>query len=153
LRFYLDSFDDNTKDPLQLDINEENNNGTKSVPLESGPNSQNYIKANGKMKIFLKTTGSSLRINKLNFGVVNLYFKLNKSFLETQHNSFNKFNCNGQILFNNEFLADNDLDRNLTFTSRNDNQSVFVYLCSDSFDLSINEKNHIVEFAASKHNY
>lgn len=155
LRLYLDSYDDNSYDPLQRDSTKSNNHtNATAITLESGPDAQNYIRSSDKIKVFVKTSGSFVRISKRNFGVVNIYARLNRDpFDQTQRNLFSKFNCNGHVLFNNVFVEDADLERrNLSLSTRDHNQNVFAYLCSESFDLRIGENDKLVEFSAFKTN-
>lgn len=163
LRVYLDSYDDNSHDPLQLDSHNTNTSNNKQassstslIPLETGPDAHNFIKTIGKIKIFLKSSARLVNISKRNFGIVNLYARFNRNPFElNQHNSFSKLNCNGQVLFNNEFVSDAHSGRgrsNLTFTTSNFNQNVFAYICSESFDLRLGENDHVVEFSVLKIN-
>jgi hypothetical protein len=149
LRLYLNSFDNNTDDTIYYAANTNGSNRTNAVVLENG--TQNYLKSNSKTKIYIKSSSSFLQISKFNFDVVNVYFKLNRSFgNRVQHNSFNKFNCNGQVLFNNEFIENEKSSKNLTFITRNDNQNIFIYLCRDLMNLTVAEKNKMIEFSAVK---
>lgn len=157
LRFYLDSYDDNSHDPLQLDSTNTNRNKSSStslIKLDSGLDAQNFIRSNDKIKVYLKTSGSSVDIVKRNFSVVNLYVRLNRNPIDfVQHNSFNKFNCNGQVLFDNSFVLDSNFTASsLVFSSIKNNQNVFAYICSEKFDLRVSEKDHVVEFSAHKIN-
>lgn len=149
LRLYLNSFDNNTDDTIYYAANTNGSNRTNAVVLENG--TQNYLKSNSKTKIYIKSSSSFLQISKFNFDVVNIYFKLNRSFgNRVQHNSFNKFNCNGQVLFNNEFIENEKSSKNLTFITRNDNQNIFIYFCRDLMNLTVAEKNKMIEFSAVK---
>lgn len=153
LRFYLDSYDDNSHDPLQLDSTNKNNSSSSTlIQLDSGPDAQNFIRSSDKIKVYLKTSGSFVDITKRNFGVVNLYVRLNRNPIDfTQHNSFNKFNCNGQVLFDNAFVLDNNFTAsNMVFSSSKNNQNIFAYMCSELFDLRFSEQDHVVEFSAHK---
>lgn len=155
LRFYLDSYDDNSHDPLQLDsTNQNKSSSTSLIKLDSGPDAHNFIKSNDKIKVYLKTSGSFVDIVKRNFSVVNLYVRLNRNPIDfVQHNSFNKFNCNGQVLFDNVFVLDSNFTASsLVFSSIKNNQNVFAYMCSEQFDLRVSEKDHVVEFSAHKIN-
>ena len=143
LKFYLDSFDNNTDASIYYTARQ-----NKSVVLDE--RAQNYLKSRTRTKVFIKSSHPTLKINKLDFDVLNVYFKLNRNLsYQIQHNSFNKFNCNGQILFNNEFI-ENYRNETLTLSSRSPNLNVFVYFCSDFFDLSVNESNGSVVFSAAR---
>jgi hypothetical protein len=142
LRFYLDSYDNNTEDLLHLSSN---SSSTKPTALEN--NTTNYIKSTDKIKVFLKTSSSYLNVSKLNFGIVNLYFKLNRDQKTNQLNSFNKINCNGEILFNNEFINPGySSNRTLTFTSMS-SHNVFVYWCKESVEFSVHETNKTIQYS------
>lgn len=133
LKIYLDSYDDNGVRTIYY-----SNDQNASTVLDK--HSTNYIRSVSAIKINLRTSKSFVRINKFDFNVVNVRARLQYKFYNAQptHNSFSKFSCNGNVIFNNVFL-DEPHDDKFELSSQRQYENIFVHYCNELYQIYLQE--------------